>query len=248
MKQVLVIVHQETSDPGRIGSLLRSRGLHLDVRYPCLGEALPETLETYEAAIVFGGPMSANDDTELPFIRQELDWIPFALDSGKPFLGICLGAQLLARVLGATVNPHPEGTTEVGYVPVMPTEAGRSLFDDAMHLYQWHQEGFDLPAATTLLARSEEYPHQAFRYDRAAYGLQFHPEVTVEMVDLWTTRGEDKLSWKGAQSKAEQLAKSALYDEAIARWTDRFLDRWLYDHPMTSPAPMTEYVGVRGAA
>ncbi|MEO0853369.1 MAG: hypothetical protein AAFY15_07685, partial [Cyanobacteria bacterium J06648_11] len=77
---------------------------------------------------------------------------------------------------------------------------------------------------------------------------QFHPEVTVDMVDLWTTRGEAKLSWKGAQSKTEQLAKSALYDEAIAQWTERFLDRWLHDHPAAAPAPMTEYVGVRGAA
>ncbi|MEM9511452.1 MAG: gamma-glutamyl-gamma-aminobutyrate hydrolase family protein [Cyanobacteria bacterium P01_E01_bin.48] len=248
MKQVLVIVHQETSDPGRIGELLRSRGYQLDMHYPCLGQALPETLEQHEATVVFGGPMSANDDGELPFIRAELDWIPLALESGKPFLGICLGAQLLARVLGASVHPHSEDVTEVGYVPISPTAAGASLFGDLTHVYQWHQEGFDLPTDATLLATSADYPHQAFHYDRAIYGLQFHPEVTCSMVDLWTTRAAEKLAWKGAQSKAEHLQKCPLFDPAIAQWTSSFIDIWLSASPAISPSPLPDYRSVCGAA
>lgn len=247
MKQILVIVHQETSDPGRIGELLRSRSYQLDMRYPCLGQALPDTLERHEAAVVFGGPMSANDDNELPFIRTELDWIPVALESGKPFLGICLGAQLLARVLGASVRPHPEDITEVGYVPITPTEAGRSLFDELTHVYQWHREGFELPTDATLLAASDDYPQQAFHYDRA-YGLQFHPEVTYDMVDLWTTRAADKLVWKGAHSQAKQLQQRHQYDPAIAQWTDTFIDLWLDGSATASPAPLEDHRDVRDAA
>ena len=78
-------------------------------------------MDGYAGTIVFGGPMSANDDGKLPGIRAQLDWIPTALDSGRPFLGICLGAQLLARALGATVKPHPAGLAEIGYFPVSYT-------------------------------------------------------------------------------------------------------------------------------
>lgn len=125
MKKVLLIVHQITSDPGRVGRMLRERGYTLDIRCPSNQEELPATMEDHDAVAIFGGPMSANDDKTLPFIRTELDWIPTALDSRKPFLGICLGAQLLARALGATVAPHPEGRAEIGYFPVVPTRPGR---------------------------------------------------------------------------------------------------------------------------
>lgn len=87
--------------------------------------------------------MSANDDQTLPFIRTELDWIPTALGSGKPFLGICLGAQLLARTLGATVAPHPESQAEIGYFPVVPTRSGREYFDGPLKMY------LGLPVNTT---------------------------------------------------------------------------------------------------
>lgn len=104
MKKILIVVHQETSDPGLVGQLLRENGYDLDIRCPAIGHSLPSTMESYSGTIVFGGPMSANDDNTLPFIRTELDWIPIALESEKPYLGICLGAQMLARVLGGKVT------------------------------------------------------------------------------------------------------------------------------------------------
>src|SRR3546814_16454076 len=87
---------------------------------------LPDTLEHHAGCVIFGGPMSANDD-HLPFIRQEIDFIPKVLKSGTPFLGVCLGAQLLARAGGAAVGPHAEGWHEIGYYPVKPTAQGRDL-------------------------------------------------------------------------------------------------------------------------
>ena len=97
-KPVLIILHQERSSPGRVGHLLLEKGFSLDIRRPVLGDPLPATLEDHAGAVVFGGPMSANDDED--FIRREIDWLSVPLSENKPFLGICLGAQMLVRHLG----------------------------------------------------------------------------------------------------------------------------------------------------
>src|SRR6478609_1269990 len=119
---VLIILHQEHSTPGRVGRLLQERGYRLDIRRPRYGDPLPETLAEHAGAIIFGGPMSANDPDE--FVRREIDWIAIPLREQRPFLGICLGAQMLAMQLGAKVAPHPQGVTQIGYYPIRPTPAG----------------------------------------------------------------------------------------------------------------------------
>jgi len=226
-KQLLIVKQVQTGNPGRVGEKLQQRGFTLDIRCPLAGEMLPEELDHYAGAVIFGGPMSANDDAELPGLRAELDWIPRVLDAGKPFLGICLGAQLLARVLGARVRPHPAGMAEIGYNAVQPTAAGQALFEGPLAVYHWHLEGFELPADAVLLAAGERFPNQAFRYDHNAYGVQFHPEVTGAMMEDWMERAAHRLSLPGAQSPAQQRAGHALYDAALERWLDRFLSHWL---------------------
>jgi GMP synthase (glutamine-hydrolysing) len=109
VSKILVIVHQQNSDPGCVGQILRANGYELDIRCPSNADELPTTMDNHEGVVIFGGPMSANDSETLPFIRAELDWIPVALEADKPFLGICLGAQLLARVLGAKVSASSPG-------------------------------------------------------------------------------------------------------------------------------------------
>ncbi|HEY9633310.1 MAG TPA: glutamine amidotransferase [Coleofasciculaceae cyanobacterium] len=227
VKKILVIVHQATSDPGLVGQLLRKNACELDIRVPSQQEELPPTMDNHVGCVVFGGPMSANDSETLPFIRTELDWIPVPLESGKPFLGICLGAQLLARVLGAAVAPHPEGKVEIGYFPVVPTPAGREDFGELLHVYHWHREGFELPKGAVKLAESEIFPNQAFRYGETAYGVQFHPEMTQEMLEKWTTLGAEMLTLPGAQSRDEQIQKHSLYATAMENWLESFLCRWL---------------------
>ena len=120
---VLVVLHQETSTPGRVGNALRALGHRLDIRRPRFGDALPETLDQHAGAVMFGGPMSANDPDA--YIRHEIDWIDVPLREQRPFLGICLGAQMLAMHLGAKVAPHPQGVTQIGYYPIRPTPAAR---------------------------------------------------------------------------------------------------------------------------
>jgi GMP synthase (glutamine-hydrolysing) len=151
VRKILLVTHQETSDPGLVGQILAANGYTLDVRRPCMDEALPKIMDEHDGVVIFGGAMSANDD-HLPFIRAELDWIPMAIASGKPYLGICLGAQLLARALGASVTSHPQGQAEIGYVTIAPLSTELAL---PKAVYHWHKEGFDLPQDAVLLASGE---------------------------------------------------------------------------------------------
>ena len=110
--------------------------------------------------------------------------MPTVLKSKKPFLGICLGAQILAKSLVAKVNRHPDGFVEAGYYWVEPTAEGDDYFDGPAMFYQWHKEGFDVPMGATLLAQSAIFQNQVFRCGENAYGLQFHPEVLEPVIKL----------------------------------------------------------------
>jgi len=223
--KVLIIVHQETSSPGRVGQVLAARGYRLDIRRPRFGDPLPETMEDHAAAVIFGGPMSANDPDD--FIKREIDWISVALAAEKPFLGVCLGAQMMALNLGGAVRAHPEGLVEIGYYPLTPTAEGRALMDWPGHVYQWHREGFTLPRGAVNLAVSPDYPVQAMRYGKAAYGIQFHPELTLAMMYRWTTKGAERLGLPGAQGRKAHFEGRAIYDPALVAWLEAFTDLWL---------------------
>lgn len=225
LKPVLFIAHREESDPGRVGQRIRARGHAVDILRPCIGERLPETLDAYAGVVVFGGRMSANDPDD--FIKKEIDWLEVPLREAKPLFGICLGAQMLARQLGAAVTRHPGGLVERGYYPLYATDAGLEMGAWPEQVHHFHSEGFDLPSGATLLARGDTFPNQAFVYGPAAYGVQFHPELTLAMVHRWTTRGGDRLADPGAQQRRAHLEGRYLYDHQTSEWLDRFLDRWL---------------------
>jgi GMP synthase (glutamine-hydrolysing) len=231
---ILAILHQEHSTPGRVGNALQQLGYRLDLRRPRFGDSLPSTMDAHAAAIIFGGPMSANDEDD--FVRREIDWIGVPLREDKPFLGICLGAQMLARHLGARVFRHPEGHAEIGYYPIRPTPAGRAVVEAWPEcVYQWHREGFNLPANTELLAEGETFEVQAFRAGRA-FALQFHPDVTHATICKWTTRGHERLDLPGAKPRHTHFADNAVYDHSSQAWLGVFLNRWLYGETAGLPA------------
>ncbi|MFY9827918.1 MAG: glutamine amidotransferase [Rhodoplanes sp.] len=234
-KPVLIILHQEHSTPGRVGHHFKACGVPMDVRRPRFGERLPETLAEHAGVVVFGGPMSANDPDD--FVRYEIDWLAVPLREQKPLLGICLGAQMLAKHLGARVSVHPEGKAEIGYYAIRPTMAGLGVCAAwPSYVYQWHREGIDLPHGARLLAEGDIFEVQAFAYGPVAYGIQFHAEVTHAMMCRWTTRGHERLSLPGAKSRLEHFADRPVYDAAIRAWLADFLDHWIARAPAASPS------------
>lgn len=219
---ILIVLHQERSSPGRVGQLLVEKGYALDIRRPVLGDPLPETLAHHSGAVIFGGPMSANDPE--PFVAQEIDWISVPLKENKPYLGICLGAQMLVRHLGGKVGSHRDGLTEIGWYPLRPTEHGRLLMKWPSMVYQFHREGFDLPRDVKLLAEGDAYPHQAIRYGENAWGVQFHAELTRAMMQSWVVRGASRFVMPNAQQGREHLEGRMIFDAPLKAWLHEFLD------------------------
>lgn len=224
-KPVLIILHQETSTPGRVGQALTARGYALDIRRPRFGDPLPDSMRGHAGAIIFGGPMSANDPDE--FIRSETDWFAVPLKEQAPLLGICLGAQMLTRHLGGKVYGHPEGQVEIGYYPICPTAQGRALAPWPEKVYQWHREAHDLPDGACCLASSDVFDCQAYSYGPAAIAIQFHVELTLAMVHRWTTRGAERLNLPGAKPRAQHFAERHVHDLANRAFLNGLLDHWL---------------------
>ena len=222
---VLLIVHQKKSVSGHIGVLLKNLGYNLDKRCPCIGDPLPQALENYAAVVVFGGPMSAND-CAMEGIQKELDFIPDVLKLKIPFLGLCLGGQLLARVLGAKISPHELGHIESGFTKIYPTKIGKDWFTESDIFYQWHREGFDVPDGAQLLAKGDKFPNQAFVYGSNAIATQFHPEITRDMIDRWTMHGAHRLNRPGAQPRQAHVKGWEVYNKQVDLWSKSLLDRF----------------------
>lgn len=188
MRRLLVFQHVPHEILGTLDPLLRRAGFR--IRYVNFGrqpDAMPD-LDGYHGLVVLGGPMNCDQVERHPHLATEVDAIREAVASGRPVLGICLGAQLLARALGAKVTCNP--VKEIGWYDVSPTDAGRSdplfrHFRGTEKIFQWHGDTFAIPPGAMHLARSPDCAHQAFRYGDNAYGLQFHLEVDAPMIRRW---------------------------------------------------------------
>jgi len=184
---VLVLQHIACEPPGAFEDVLAAAGADIHRVELDEGDALPPW-QDFVAIVAMGGPMSVNDDAELPWLTAEKQAIADAVRAGVPYWGSCLGVQLLAAALGARVYPGTQ--PEVGVLPVTLTDEGRSdpvfagLPAEFLTL-QWHGDTFDVPEGGVLLASSPAFPNQAFRVGRTAYGVQFHVEVTEQMAREW---------------------------------------------------------------
>ena len=232
--RTLVLQHIACEPPGVFEDVLRERGAELCRVEIDEGEPLPDW-RRFDAVVAMGGPMSATDDAELPWLTDEKRLIAEAVEAGTPFWGVCLGVQLLAGSLGARVYPGP--LPEVGLLPVTLTpEAGLdpvfSALPRSFETLQWHGDTFDLPAGAVRLAGSPAYPNQAFRFGAAAYGVQFHLEVSARMALEWAevpayaASLEQTLGREGADAFLAQIAEQAGSMQARGRVLfERWLDR-----------------------
>lgn len=185
--RLLVLQHIACEHPGAFSEVIAERGAEPVAVELDAGEPLPDW-RGFDGVVAMGGPMGAGDEAEHPWLAAEKELVGEAVEAGRPFLGVCLGVQLLAAALGARVYQAPE--PEVGLLEVELTAAGRDdpLFagiDDPLLSLQWHGDTFDLPDGGVHLARSEQVANQAFRAGERAYGVQFHLEVTAEMARQW---------------------------------------------------------------
>jgi len=231
MKKVLYVLHQKTSVTGDIGHKFKERGFEADIIRPPLGDNLPDNLSTYSAIVVFGGPMSVNDDED--FIREEIKWMKTVIDSDIPYLGICLGAQILAKYLGCDVVKNKNDLAEIGFFEIEPVGDGVKMFKDQNIFYQFHTEGFEIPNKCQLLARGEIFKNQAFKYENC-YALQFHPEVNfivhLRWIFLILKKKPKILFVKGFQNLFFQIYIRFKHNKSISLWLDSFLDNYLLAH------------------
>ena len=193
---------------------LRAARLTLEMVRTFEGEEVPVDPGGAAGLIVMGGPMAVYEEARYPFLRDEMRLIEKTLGAGKPVLGVCLGSQLLATVLGATVRRGK--SKEIGWHPIRLSEAGSrdmlfSGVDSSFTAFHWHGDIFDLPPGSTGLASSETTACQAFRHGTLAYGLLFHAEVTRPMVAAMI------------HGFAEELAESGVHATEVLRDAEKYL-------------------------
>ena len=195
MKKLLVLQHVPHELLGTLNPLLKKSGFRIRyVNFARHPDAQP-SLDGYDGIVILGGPMSVNDAHHLPHLTTEIKLIEQALCRNLPVLGICLGAQLIAKTLGAPVYPSQE--KEIGWYDVSPTDEAESdplltPFQRTEKIFQWHGETFEIPRTGLHLAFSSLCANQAFRYGANVYGFQFHLEVDDPMIHRWLRVAENK--------------------------------------------------------
>ncbi len=234
--KILVFQHVPYEPLGTLDPLLKESGFR--IRYVNFGRD-PHTrpsLEKYAAVIVLGGPMNADQIDTHPNLITEVEILREAVDKDMSVLGICLGAQLLAKALGGSVRRNP--TREIGWYDVDLTEDGRadpvlSTFAARQQVFQWHEDGIELPQDVVHLASSPASKVQAFRSGEHVYGLQFHLEVDSSLIERWLTVSTHQAELEEerdnvdpavirAQTRDSIDALQALSRRTFQRWIDRF--------------------------
>lgn len=234
--RVLIIRHGDDPPDDRVNTYLHLRGFDPITIRPCNGDVVPQLDNTWAGSVVHGGPFSVFEEQQHPFLREEHRWIAQCIEREVPLLGICQGAQSIAHVLGAEVGPPASGLHEFGYYEVTPTADGLAFLPEPIHVVQAHFHTFALPVGATLLASSELYPNQAYRYGTTTYGVQFHSEVTIEGFRRWQAASWAAYGKPGAQTRAEQDALMLQHDAAQAAWFYGFLES-LFGARASSPEP-----------
>jgi GMP synthase (glutamine-hydrolysing) len=206
MKRLLVFQHVPHEILGTLNPLLKRAGFR--IRYVNFGRHpdVQPSLNGYHGLVVLGGPMSVHDTSPFPHLTTEMNLIEEAMRRNLPVLGICLGAQLIAKTLGATVYPNRE--KEIGWYDVTPTNNAKedpllAQFGGTEKIFQWHGDTFDIPKSAAHLALSALCTNQAFRYGASVYGFQFHLEVDEPMIHRWLRVAENREEIATLQGKID---------------------------------------------
>lgn len=229
---VLIIKHIDIEGPGLILDYVVDSGIGFKTIELSRGEELPERLCDVSAVFIMGGPMNVYEEDKYPFLRKEDNFIKQLLIKNIPVLGICLGAQLLAKSQGALIMRAP--FEEIGWYKVRLTDKGAEdpLFfgiEKQIDVFQWHQDTFMLPKGAKLLATSQLCENQAFRIGECAWGLQFHIEMTQDLIIDWAEEyinSQDKELRKKATFMIEDYRRLKVsYKEVAKKIFQNFLSK-----------------------
>lgn len=234
---ILVIQHMTSGAIGALGRFLRDEGARLDERDIERGATLPASSSGHGGLVVLGGVMNAHEDSQYPHLGETARLIREFHDAGKPVLGLCLGAQLIARAFGREAFRHT--VSEMGFVRHDLTAAAATdpLLEGVrapLWLMQWHDDTFDMPDGAVLLMTSEACRNQALRVGEATYGLQGHPEVDPELLEIWLA-GASRNGYHHAhpgfyarvrEETARHIAASLIFSRTLAaRWAAMVRER-----------------------
>ncbi|WP_024890492.1 type 1 glutamine amidotransferase [Luteimonas huabeiensis] len=233
MPRILVFQHVAAEPLGTLDPLIRSRGHRIRfVNFERDPHARPN-VDRYRGLVVLGGPMNVDEQARRPHLRTELHAIERMLQQGKPVLGICLGAQLLAHVLGADVRRRE--APEIGWYDLHATPEGRqdpvlAPLGEVARVFQWHRYHFEIPREAVHLARGAECEQQAFRWGELAYGFQFHLEMDRPLVERWldTPAYREELAASGLPHDADAIrAATDLHIARMQAQADEVFNRFL---------------------
>jgi len=230
MEEVLVFQHDPSEDLGFFAEVLEKQRANYRVIRLFHGEMPAEDWERIQALIILGGPMTCYDEEQFPFLRWEKKIIRAAIDDRIPILGVCLGAQLIANTLGTSVYPGP--VKEIGWSSISITPHGQmdsllGYLPENATVFQWHTDGFDLPAGAIRLASSINYVNQAFRLGKSIYGLQFHLEVTPRIIARWIDERSKDLAQTPYILPEKILADTHNYAPTLKYYGERFLSEFI---------------------
>lgn len=238
---ILVIRHETCTTLGLLGNVPHVQSCQVEYLDPFRGMTLTSPLSTYSHVVILGGGVSAYEDDRHSFLRDEFRLVEEAIALQIPIVGICLGSQILAKVLGANVY-RGEAGREAGWCEVNLTEAASAdpvLYDfpAQFRVFQSHQDTFDIPATAVRLAESDKYPNQAFRYGDRVWALQFHLEFDQNVLLDCALLIEQELRDSNIQdTTVDQLLVEATYHSpAVAPIANRFMQEFLQ---LKTPVPL----------
>ncbi|MFH8577027.1 type 1 glutamine amidotransferase [Streptomyces zaomyceticus] len=247
---VLVVQHEEDAGPGLVGSHLVRTGLRLDVVRAWEGEPLPADLRAHAGLLVLGGSMNCRADEAAPWLPGVRALVREAVAGETPLLGICLGGQIVAHVLGGSVAVRPQGP-EVGAVPLrrLPAVSDDPVFGevpDGAVAAQWHWDEVDrLPSGAVPLLTGDDCPHQAFRVGRTAWAVQFHPEVDGDAVAEWAVADAELIREAGGDPSSTVASVREAEPELRSVW-GAVSEAWGAVVRARAVVPASRRVGVAG--